>query len=74
MTPVLEIAFHVLELIASFTAGAWIGRSRCHLAIELDSEEERRQTWLDRCFPCRPRSVSWRRGKSDVSEKSTKSI
>ena len=55
MTP-LEIFFHVAELIATFTVGAWAGRSRCHIALEVNTDEDRRYSWLDRIFPCRPAS------------------
>ena len=55
MTP-LEIFFHVAELIATFTVGAWAGSSRCHIALEVNTDEDRRYSWLDRIFPCRPAS------------------
>ena len=57
MTP-LEIFFHVAELIATFTVGAWAGRSKCHIALEVNADEDRRYSWLDRIFPCRPASGS----------------
>ena len=63
MTP-LEIFFHVAELIATFTVGAWAGRSKCHIALEVNTDEDRRYSWLDRIFPCKPRPASGSSGKS----------
>ena len=62
MTP-LEIFFHVAELIATFTVGAWAGRSKCHIALEVNTDEDRRYAWLGRTFPCKPAS----RGPSSKS-------
>jgi hypothetical protein len=67
MTP-LEISIQVLSIVASFAAGAWTGSSRCHLAIEVDTAEHRKDSWLDRVFPCRPRlpsSASWKTSHSE---------
>jgi hypothetical protein len=71
MTP-LEIVFHVLELVATFCAGAWAGKSKCHVAFEVDSDETRQYAWLDRIFPCQPckalpKGASWRKQASGDS-------
>ena len=70
MTP-LDIALQVLSLVATFVVGAWTGSSRCHLAIALDSNEERRDSWLDRVC-CLPRSVSFKSARSGSSTESCK--
>ena len=71
MTP-LDIAFQVLGLGGTFAVGAWTGSSRCHLAIALDTNEERRDSWLDRmcCLP--HRSVSFKSARSGTSTESSK--
>ena len=40
----------VLELVATFVAGAWAGRQRCRVAFWLSTSEER-EGWLERCWP-----------------------
>ena len=57
----LDILFHVLELAATFAVGAWTGSSHCRVAFFASSDEERRDSWLDRLRGCAPR---WRRAKS----------
>ena len=71
MTP-LDIALQVLSLVATFVVGAWTGSSRCHLAIALDSNEERKDSWLDRlcCLP--HRSVSFKSARPGTSTESSK--
>ena len=72
MTP-LEILFHVLELVATFTVGAWAGKSKCHMAFEVDTDEDRRYAWIDKIFPCTPKKArSWRKQISNDSNKSDK--
>ena len=66
MLPALEILFHVLELAATFAVGAWTGRQRCRVAFAVSTEEERRDSWLDRLCCAGPRrALSWRRGLSE---------
>ena len=74
MTP-LEITFNVLGLIATFTAGAWAGSSKCHVSVEVDTAENRKYTWLDRVFPCWTRSHGRKKtsGGSDFSGISARS-
>ena len=61
----IDILFKVLELAATFAAGAWTGSQRCRVAIAVSSEEVRKDSWLDRLC-CRPRrALSWRRGASE---------
>jgi hypothetical protein len=62
MTP-LEILFQVLGLVAAFAGGCWTGRSKCHIAFEVSSDEER-----GKCFPCLPNapSLKGRRSLSDA--------
>ena len=76
MTP-MEIFFHIAELVATFCAGAWVGKSKCHIAFEVDSDETRQYSWLDKicpCQPCRaiPKGASWRKQISNDSNKSDK--
>ena len=47
----LDILFHVLELVATFAAGAWTGKQNCRVAFWLSTDEERKESWLDRCWP-----------------------
>ena len=47
----LDLLFHILELIATFAAGAWTGNQRCRVAFCLSTDEERKESWLDRCWP-----------------------
>jgi hypothetical protein len=55
---------------STFAAGAWVGKSKCHM--EVDFNEDRTHTWLDRVLPCRPlKSVSWQRGVSGSSQDQT---
>ena len=68
MTP-FEITLHIIEILLTFTFGAWAGRSRCHVAFEVDTEESRRETLLERICPCTPRK-SWRKQVSAESNKS----
>ena len=65
MIDALEILFHVLELAATFAAGAWTGSQRCRVDVSVSSEETRKDSWLDRlcCAPARA-SPPWRRGVS----------
>ena len=64
MLDAIEIAFHVLELLATFAVGAWTGSQRCKVDVSVSSEETRRDSWLDRlcCGPAR--TPPWRRGVS----------
>jgi hypothetical protein len=71
MTP-LDIALQVLSLVATFVVGAWTGSSRCHLAIALDSNEELRDSWLDRACCLPRRSVSFKSARSGTSTESSK--
>ena len=72
MTP-LDIALQVLSLVATFVVGAWTGSSRCRFAIALETNEDRKDSWLDRrcCLP--RRSVSFKRDASGTSGTSTAS-
>ena len=63
MTP-LEIALQVAEILLTFTCGAWAGRSKCHVAFEVNTEESRRETLLERICPCAPRKI--RKSESDI--------
>ena len=47
----LDLLFHVLELVATFAAGAWTGNHHCRVAFCLSTDEERKESWLDRCWP-----------------------
>jgi hypothetical protein len=48
---------HVLELAATFVVGAWTGSSHCRFAISLETDEHRKDSWLDRLC-CAPRRLS----------------
>ena len=64
MLDALDILFRVLELVATFAAGAWTGSQRCRVDVSVSSEEARKDSWLDRlcCVPAR--TPQWRRGVS----------
>jgi hypothetical protein len=65
MTP-LEITLQVLSILVSLATGAWLGKSSCHLAVELDTSEDRKG-----CFPwSRMKSVEWAKSKSQDSVRS----
>lgn len=55
----IEIGLQVLSILASFASGCWLGRSRCHIAFQVETDEHRKSV-----FPCLPwsKEVS---GKSD---------
>jgi hypothetical protein len=58
----LDILFHALELVATFAVGAWTGSSRCRVNLAFSSDEERRDSWLDRlCCGASRKAVAWRR-------------
>ena len=61
MLDALEITFHVLELVATFAAGAWTGSQRCRVDVSVSSEETRRDSWLDRLCCSPARTPPWRR-------------
>lgn len=56
----IEIGIQVLSILASFASGCWLGRSRCHVAFQVETDEQRRS------FPCFPWSAS---GKSEKVDK-----
>ena len=66
MLDALEITFHVLELVATFAAGAWTGSQRCRVDVSVSSEETRRDSWLDRLCCAPARTPPWRRGVSEA--------
>jgi hypothetical protein len=51
----LDILFHILELVATFAAGAWTRNQHCRVAFWLSTDEERKESWLDRCWPKVPK-------------------
>ena len=56
----LEIGLQVLSILASFASGCWLGRSRCHIAFQAETDEQ------GKSFPCLPWSAS---GKSEKVDK-----
>jgi hypothetical protein len=46
-----DILLHILELVVTFAAGAWTGKQSCRVAFSLSTDEERKESWLDRCWP-----------------------
>ena len=70
----LDILFHVLELVATFAVGAWTGSSHCRFAIALETDEQRRDSWLDRlcCVPRRLASPASSLRSAKSSESATK--
>ena len=67
MIDAIEILLHVLELAATFAAGAWTGSQRCRVDVSVSSEETRKDSWIDRLC-CAPRTPPWRRGVTAKSE------
>ena len=65
---------HVLELAATFVVGAWTGSSHCRFAISLETDEHRKDSWLDRlcCAPRRLSSPALSYKSARSSESSTK--
>ena len=61
MTP-LEITLQVISICVSLATGLWLGKSSCHLAVELDTNEDRKG-----CFPW---SHTWANSKSQDSVRS----
>jgi hypothetical protein len=61
MTPI-DRTLNILSIVVAALGGAWVGSSKCHVAVEIDSNEDRKWTWLDRICPCRPhlQKASWR--------------
>ena len=68
----LDIAFQVLGLVATFAVGAWTGSSHCRFAIALETNEERRDSWLDRVCCLLRRSVSFKSATSGTSTEGCK--
>ena len=65
MTP-LEITLQVISILVSVATGAWLGKSSCHFAVELDTPENRTGF-----FPwSRMKSAKWSRGDSNETVKS----
>ena len=60
----LEIGLQVLSILASFASGCWLGRSRCHIAFEVQTEEQRKAP-----FPCLPWSKHVSPWSKQVSDK-----
>ena len=56
----LDVAVNILSVILAALGGAWVGSSKCHVAVEIDSADDRKYTWLDNICPCIPKKKSWR--------------
>ena len=56
----IDLAVNILSVILAALGGAWVGSSRCHVAFEIDSADERASTCLDKLCPCIPKKKSWR--------------
>ena len=47
----LDVIVNILSVVVAALGGAWVGSSRCNLAVEIDSNDDWTSTWLDRCWP-----------------------